>query len=73
MERFSNDLRTLAMKVINTEKKEMTRLTNRQESYYESREYSHICRKKFCSDENDKNYHKYRNLRDHDHYTGDCT
>ena len=39
VERFSNDLRTLAMKVINTEKKEMTRLTNRQESYYESREY----------------------------------
>ena len=73
VERFSNDLRTLAMKVINTEKKEMTRLTNRQESYYESREYCHICRKKFCSDENHKNYHKYRNLRAHDHYTGDCT
>ena len=59
------------MKVINTEKKEMTSFTSRQESYYESREYCHICRKKFCSDENDKNYHKYRNLRDPDHYTGE--
>ena len=32
MEQFGNDLMTLAMKVINTDKKEMTPRTNRQEN-----------------------------------------
>ena len=71
MEQFGNDLMTLAMTVINTDKKEMTPRTNRQEKYNDSCEYCHICRKKCCSDENDKEYRKYRKVRDHDHYTGE--
>ena len=70
MDKFSKDLKSLAMKVINTEKKEMIPLTNNENRYYESLEYCHICRKKFCNDKDDKTYPKYQNVRDHDHYTG---
>ena len=71
MEQFSNDLMTFAMKVINTEKKEMIPLTNRQEKHYESCEHCHICEKKFCNNENDKKYRKYRNVRNQNHYIGE--
>ena len=71
MEQFGNDLMILAIKVINTDKKEMTPRTNGQEKYNDSCEYCHICRKKFCSDENDKEYRKYCKGRDHDHYTAE--
>ena len=71
MEQFSNDLMTFAMKVINTEKKEMIPLTNGQEKYYESCEHCHICEKKLCNNENDKKYRKYGKLRDHNHYIGE--
>ena len=45
MEQFGNDLMTLAMTVINTDKKEMTPRTNRQEKYNDSCEYCHIAEK----------------------------
>ena len=39
--------------------------------YYEKRKYCHICKRKFCTDKNDKNkFRLYHKVRDHDHYTG---
>ena len=70
LEKFNKDLQTLAMEVINTEKKEMIPLTNNEIRYYETRKYCHICRKKLYIDENDKKYNKYHQVKDHDHYTG---
>ena len=58
MEKFTEDLNTLAMKIINTPKKEMIPLTKIQKRLYETCKYCHICKKKFCNDENDKE--KYR-------------
>ena len=54
MEKFTEDLNTLAMKIISTPKKEMTPLNKIQERQYEIRKYCHICKKKFCNDESDK-------------------
>ena len=71
MEKFTEDLNTLAMKIINTPKKEMIPLTKIEERLYETCKYCHKCKKKFCYDESDKEkYIKYRKVRDHDHYTG---
>ena len=70
MEKFTKDLKTLALEVINVEKKEMIPLTNDEIKYYETRKCCHICNKKFYNEENDKKYKKYHKVRDHDHYTG---
>ena len=70
-EKLCKDLKDLAMKVINTEKKEMIPLTYSEIRYYEKRKYCHICKRKFCTDKNDKNkFRLYHKVRDHDHYTG---
>ena len=46
-------------------------LTDEEKRSYEKQEICHICREKFCYDEDDEEtYKKYRKVRDHDHYTG---
>ena len=67
LKKFSEDLKTLRLEAINTEKKEMIPLTNDEVNYYETRKCCHICKKKFYNDENDKKYKKYHKIRDHDH------
>ena len=42
MEKFSDNIKALAMKVINYEKKEMIPLTNRQNEDCETLKYCHI-------------------------------
>ena len=65
------DLKTQAMEVINFKEKKMIPLTDDETKYYEKRKYCHICKRKFRSDENDKNRFKlYHKVRDHCHYTG---
>ena len=59
------------MEVINFEKKDMIPLTDDEIKYYEKRKYCHICKRKFCTDENGKNKFKlYCKVRDRCHYTG---
>ena len=70
LEQFCNKLQTLAKKIISTEKIEMIPLTNKQKVNHEYCECCHICRKKFCIDENNKKYLEYRKVRDHDLDTG---
>ena len=64
MEMFCKDLRNLAMKIINYEKKEMIPLTNEEKESYEKQKVCHICEKEFSTNK------KYRKVRDHCHCTG---
>ena len=43
MEKFSKDLKNLAVKVINYEKKEMIPLTNDKKKSYEKQKVCYIC------------------------------
>ena len=58
MENFCKDLKTLAMGVVNYEKKEMTPLIDEQNKYYEKQKHCHICRIKFYNNKDDKRYKK---------------
>ena len=61
MEMFCEDLRSLAMKIINCEEKEMIPLTNEETWSYEKQKVCHICKKELSTDT--KNHH---------HYSGKC-
>ena len=58
------------MEIINFEEKEMIPLTDYKTKYYEKQKYCHICKGKFCTNENDEKFEKYRKVMDHIHYTG---
>ena len=72
MEKFCNDLKDQAMKIINYKKKKKEIiLTNEEEESYENQKVCYICGKEFCTDMNDENTFKlYHKVRDHCHYTG---
>ena len=58
------------MKIINYEKKRGIILTNEEKESYEKQKLCHICKKKFCYDNNEKNKFKlYQKVKDHCHYT----
>ena len=61
---FCKNLRSVAMKITNYEKKEMTPLTNEETESYEKQKVCHICKKEFSTDE------KNRKVKDHCHYSG---
>ena len=67
MKNFCLDLREHATKIINYEKKEMIPLTKKEEKKHNKEKVSHICKKRFGTDNNNKKCHK---VRDHCHYTG---
>ena len=49
----------------------MIPLTHDEQVYHEKRKHCHICRRKFCNNENDKKKFKlYHKVRDHCQYTG---
>ena len=63
MERFCKDLSGHAMRILNFEEKEMILLTDKENKSYGKEKVSHICRKEFSTDENDKNKFKlYRKV-----------
>ena len=71
MEKFCKDLKNKAMRIINYEKKEMIPLTDNENRSYEKQKVCYICKKEFCTDENDKSKFKLnRKVRDHCHYIG---
>ena len=67
MERFCIDLKEHVTKIINYIKKEMIPLTDEENKSYKKQKVCHICKKGFCTDDDNKKYHK---VRDHCHYTG---
>ena len=65
MKMFCKNLRNLAMKIINYEKKERNDTANQwRKGSYEKQKGCYICEKEFINDK------KYRKVRDHCHYTG---
>ena len=54
MKMFCKDLKEQAMKIINYEKKEMIPLTDKEKESYKNQEICYICKKQFCTDENNK-------------------
>ena len=71
MEKFCNDLKDQAMKIINYKKKKEIILINGEKESYENQKVCYICEKEFCTDTNDENIFKlYHKVRDHCHYTG---
>ena len=70
-EKFSKDLKELAIEIINYEEKEMILLTDQEIKFYEEQKVCHICKGKFCYDKNKKSeYDLHHKVRDHCHYTG---
>ena len=60
----------LTVEIINYEEKEVIPLTDEEKEFYEKQKLCHICKKKFCFDENEKSEFKlYHKVRDHCHYT----
>ena len=59
-----------ATKIINYEKKEMIPLTHEENNFYNEQEVCYICKEKFCTNKNNKNYINKREVKDHCHYTG---
>ena len=67
MKNFCLDFREHATKIINYEKKEMIPLTKEEMKMHNKQKVCYIYKKKFSTDDNNKNYHK---VKDYCHYTG---
>ena len=48
----------------------MIPLTHKENNFYNEQEVCCICKEKFCTDKNDKNYINKKKVKDHCHYTG---
>ena len=70
IEKLCKKLKESAMKIIDYEEKEMIPLTRDKNKFYKEQEACHICKEKFCTDKDDKNYKNKRKVKDHCHYTG---
>ena len=55
IEKLCKKLKDHAMKIIKYKEKEMMPLTDEENKSYEKQEICHICKKKFCLDENVEN------------------
>ena len=55
MEIFCKDLKKLATKIVNYEKKEMILLTNKENKSYPKQKVCYICNKEFSTNDDDKN------------------
>ena len=70
IEKLCKKLKKGAMKIINSEEKEMIPLTYEGNKSYKEQEACHICEEKFSMDKDAENYKNKRKLKDHCHYTG---
>ena len=52
--KFCNNLKELITEIINYKQREMTSLNDEETTIYESQKVCHICKEKFCYDENKK-------------------
>ena len=52
--KFCNNLKELVTEIINCKQREMTSLKDEETTFYQSQKVCHICKEKFCYDENKK-------------------
>ena len=69
IEKLCKKFKGHAMKIINFEKREMIWLTDKENKSYKEKKACHICKGKFCTDEDDENYKNRRKVKDHCYYT----
>ena len=69
-EKLCKKLKKSAVKIIDYKEKEMLPLTYEENNFYKKQEACHICKEKFGTDKDDKNYINKRKVKDHCHYTG---
>ena len=60
IEKLRKKLKDHAMKIINCKEKEIIPLIDEENNSYKEQEVCHICKKKFCLDENDENFKKHQ-------------
>ena len=70
IENFCKKIKELGREMINYKEKEMIPLTDIENKLYEKQKECHICKKDFCTNENNENEFEYKKVRDHCHYTG---
>ena len=71
VENFCKKLIELGTEIINYDKEEMIPLADGENKSYEKQKVCCICKKEFCTNENEENeFKKYQKVRDHCHYTG---
>ena len=71
IENFWKKLKELGTEIINYREKEMIPLTDGENKSYEKQKVCHICKKEFCTNENEENeFRQYKKVRDHCHFTG---
>ena len=63
-------LKKSVVKINDYEEKELIPVTHEENNFYKKQEVCHICKVKFCTDKDDKNYINKRKVKDHCHYTG---
>ena len=70
IKKFCDDLKELVTEMINYKEKEMIPLTDKETRFYEKQKVCHICKRYFCTNENNEKEFKLRHkVRDHCHYT----
>ena len=70
VEKLCKKLKESATEIIDCEEKVMIQLTHEENIFYNGQEVCHICKEKFCTDKNNKNYIIKRKVKDHCLYTG---
>ena len=58
------------MEIIYYEKKDIIPLDQEENNKYNEQKVWHICKDKFCTDKDDKDYINRKKVKDHCHYTG---
>ena len=62
MKKFCKDLKEHAAKIVTYEEKEMIPLTYKKNSFYKNQKVCYICKKRFITDNNSKEYHQVKNI-----------
>ena len=70
IEKLCKKLKESAIEITDHEEKEMMPLTHEKNNFCNEQEVCHICKEKFCTDEDNRNYRNKRKVKDHCHYTG---
>ena len=70
MEKYCKKLREWVTKIVNYEMKKMIPLTNDENDYHEKQNKCFIYNKRFCYDNDSKDFKNYRKVYDHCHCSG---
>ena len=71
IENDCKNVKELGTEIINYREKEMVPLTDGEKKSYEKQEVCHVCKKEFCTNENEENeFRQYKKVRDYCHFTG---